>query len=62
MSAHEKLAEWIAKSGYKKGHICHLIGCGPQRMSAWLTGDVKPTFNYALKIQEITGIAASEWG
>ncbi len=62
-TAREKLGEWIAASGLKKGHVAGLVPVTPGNLSDWLAGRVTPARTARARIEEITSgaVQAGEW-
>ena len=63
MSTHQRLTDWLEKTGTSRAEFSRRCEYDPSNLSKLLGGTIRPTLEMAFKIERETGgaIPASAW-
>ena len=61
METRKKLAAWLARSRRSRASLAREMGIADYTIKRWLVGIATPSGPLALKLEEVTGIPATEW-
>lgn len=61
--AHEKLRDWLRSEGRKKSWLAQQAQVRPGTVTAWVSGESKPSRVHRGRIEELTGgwIRQEQW-
>jgi len=55
------LKDWMIRNGWTRAKMAQSLGLTPTSVSRICAGSQRPTPEVAVKLEEITGVAAWEW-
>lgn len=61
--SHEKLSQWIADQGLKKGAVASRLNVSPGQFGRWLSGSCCPQLSHRIAIEKLTqgAVKAEGW-
>lgn len=61
MKPSERLREWVDDSELTRGDVADHCKVSRQTLHNWISGECSPTVHHATLLEELTGIAVSDW-
>ena len=60
---HQRLAEWIMRTGRKRSWVSQQLGVTPGSVTLWCKGATKPSLTLAFRLQNLTDgeVKAEDW-